>query len=183
MLHYNNLDSADIKYFCEIDKVEKIEQWNHVNKYEFIYAVSDLGRVKSLKFGKQKILKQCDNFIYMSVCLSVNNIKHHIPVHIVVACSFLGHVPCGKTLVINHKDLNKHNNIKTNLEITTTRINSNRAHLPSTSKYIGVCWEKESNKWVARIHVNKKRKTLGRFKTEIEAHNAYQKALCEVISI
>lgn len=46
-----------------------------------------------------------------------------------------------------------------------------------TSEYKGVYFHKAANKWHAKITINGKRKYLGLFKTELEAHNAYQKAL------
>lgn len=56
-----------------------------------------------------------------------------------------------------------------------------KVHIPNhTSKYIGVCLEKKSKKWVAQIRINKIQKTIGRFETEIEASNAYQKQLNEI---
>ena len=33
------------------------EIWKDIKEYEGLYQVSNLGRVKSLKFGKEKILK------------------------------------------------------------------------------------------------------------------------------
>lgn len=46
-----------------------------------------------------------------------------------------------------------------------------------TSEYKGVSFHKASNKWVAQITINGKQKHLGRFNNEIDASNAYQKAL------
>lgn len=48
MEYYKNLDLADIKYFCDIDQVEKIEEWRDVENYIDIYKISDLGRLKGL---------------------------------------------------------------------------------------------------------------------------------------
>jgi hypothetical protein len=39
----------------------------------------------------------------------------------------------------------------------------------SSSKYIGVSWDKSRNKWTVSININNKAKFLGRFKYEIEA--------------
>lgn len=44
-----------------------------------------------------------------------------------------------------------------------------------SSKYNGVLRTKY-NKWVAKIYIKQSQKYLGTFNTEIEAHNAYQKA-------
>ncbi len=50
-----------------------------------------------------------------------------------------------------------------------------------SSKYKGVSFDKNRNKWVSYININKKRKHIGYFNTEIEAHKALQKALKEVL--
>lgn len=57
------------------------------------------------------------------------------------------------------------------------RRNANKKHLKSTSKYIGVNFNKGTNKWVARILINGKSKYLGLHKTEYDAHLAYQNEL------
>ena len=44
------------------------------------------------------------------------------------------------------------------------------------SKYKGVCWKKESRKWVARIGFQKKEVHLGYFTSEIDAARAYDDA-------
>ncbi len=45
-----------------------------------------------------------------------------------------------------------------------------------TSKYKGVSWRKESNKWAAKIYVNKKHIHLGYYGDEQEAAEAYNQA-------
>ena len=49
-----------------------------------------------------------------------------------------------------------------------------------SSKYKGVCWNKNSNKWLSRITVNGKSKSLGLFNCELTAAAAYQKKLAEI---
>jgi hypothetical protein len=45
------------------------------------------------------------------------------------------------------------------------------------SKYKGVCWNKQSNKWKSVIYIDGKQKYLGSFTDECEAHLEYEKAL------
>ena len=52
-----------------------------------------------------------------------------------------------------------------------------------TSEYKGVSFHKASNKWIARITINGKRKYLGLFKTEEEAYNALESYKREHYSI
>lgn len=58
-------------------------------------------------------------------------------------------------------------------------MNSNKV-IHKTSKYKGVYWHKEHNKWVAHISDNGKQKTLGDFMDEIEAAKAYDKKAVEM---
>ena len=53
--------------------------------------------------------------------------------------------------------------------------------IPS-SKYKGVSWRKDISKWVSRIRINGKSKSFGHFISEEEAHEAYQKALKELLN-
>ena len=152
-----------------------MEIWKNINND---YQISNLGNVKSLKFGKEKILnKYLNKQGYYCVCLSVNNKKQKTNVHILVAEAFLNHKKCGYKLVINHKDFDRSNNYLNNLEIITQRENTNLKQFKSTSKYTGVSFNKLSNKWLSQIHANGKQKYLGLFNTEIEAYNRYKEYL------
>lgn len=179
MEYYKILDLADIVYFCELDHIEKIELWEFVQNYDNKYMVSDLGRIKSFKYKEPRIMKQAKNSHgYLGVSLSRKNLIKTTLIHALVAESFLGHIiGCG--LVVNHKNFIRIDNIKSNLEIVTIRENANQKHLKSTSIYTGVSYDKTCDKWVSSIHINGKQKTLGRFKTELEAHNCYQQKLKE----
>jgi len=181
-----------INYFCEFDKIWKIEEWRDIPNYEGIYKISDLGRIKSLSriilkkrkypsISKEKILKLGkDNRGYSNIVLCFNSKRKTRKVHQLVAIAFLNHTVCGSILVINHKNFIKTDNKKLNLEIVTSRENSNRQHIKSASKYTGVSWCNKTKKWRARIGIKFYRKHLGLFINEIDAYNAYQKALLEI---
>ena len=91
------------------------EIWCPIKGYENIYEVSDKGRVKSLKFGKERILKlgiTTDG--YLMVKLLKNGEKKNLLVHRLVAQTF---IPNPDNLPeVNHKDENKENNSVQNLE-------------------------------------------------------------------
>lgn len=159
------------------------EEWKDIVGYEEVYQISNLGNIKSLKFQKEKTLKpQTNTKGYFIVNLYKNKKMKSHQIHQLVAMAFLNHTPCKMELVINHINFDKKDNKVYNLEIVTNRENSNRKHLKSTSKYTGVCFEKDRNKWTAQIKIDGKRVLLGRFSNEIDASNAYQSKLKEVIN-
>ncbi len=53
--------------------------------------------------------------------------------------------------------------------------------MPTKPKSIfkGVYWEEKRKKWRSSIRINGRTVNLGRYQTEIQAHNAYQRALTD----
>jgi len=84
--------------------------------------------------------------------------------------------PKGK--MIDHADNNGLDNRRQNLRPATRGQNShNRRKKPRTSsRFVGVSFEKRTGKWHARITFQKKRVSLGRFDNEVEAAKAYDEA-------
>ena len=102
----------------------KKEYWKPVVGYEGLYEVSNWGRVKSLKFGKEKILKPSKNKKgYLHVVLCKENILKNFLVHRLVAEAFIPNPNNYKE--VNHKDEDKSNNIVTNLEWCDRKYNQN----------------------------------------------------------
>ncbi|MEG9208263.1 NUMOD4 domain-containing protein [Lactococcus garvieae] len=100
------------------------EEWRDIVGYENIYQVSNLGRVRSLHYGRIRILAQAENIDgYLVVNLCVNMNKKSLRVHRLVASAFITN-PQNKPQV-NHIDENKKNNQIKNLEWTTEKENSN----------------------------------------------------------
>ena len=170
----------------------KEEEFRDVKGYEGLYKVSNLGNVISLcrrvkakndsfRIISSKVIKGYESASgYFLVRLYKNKKAKGRTIHSLVAEAFLGHTPNGHNLVVNHIDFNRKNNQVSNLEIVTNRENTNKKHLKSSSDYIGVSWYKITNKWKSDIYVNGKVKHLGYFKCELEASEAYQKALNKI---
>ena len=100
------------------------EIWKDKKDYEGHYQVSNFGRVKSIKFGKERIMNLVtDKYGYLYVNLYKNNIKKAYFVHRLVAEAFLpnpNNLPC-----VNHKDEDKSNNIVSNIEWCDVKYNTN----------------------------------------------------------
>jgi len=164
------------------------EIWKDIPVFDGMYQVSNLGRVKSLDryvnhyAGGKRIIKgrirkySIDKRGYTGYIFSIKQKNRFISTHVLVAMSFLNHKPNGFKYVVHHKDNNKSNNNVNNLEVITMRENV-YTHNKGTSKYKGVSWDKQHNKWASFIYIKNKNKYLGRFKNEYEAHIAYQKEL------
>jgi hypothetical protein len=158
-----------------------IEIFKDVKGYEGLYQVSNIGRVKSLN---KELVMTPENTIYgyHRVRLYKQGKRKWFFIHQLVAVAFLNHTICGHKLVINHIDFDKTNNNISNLEIVTSRVNGNQKHIKSSSIYVGVDWHSAKNKWRSRIHIGGKRISLGSYTNEVDAHNAYQKALNDLES-
>ena len=100
------------------------EIWCPIKGYEGVYEVSDKGRVKSIGYGKERILKPGRNTQgYLQFCLCKNGEKKMCLVHRLVAKTF---IPNPDNLPeVNHKDENKENNSVHNLEWCSSKYNAN----------------------------------------------------------
>ena len=78
------------------------EIWKDIKDYEGHYQVSNLSRVKSIKFGKEIIMKQHIRGGYYYVGLSKNGIVKNYSVHHLVSQSFIPNP--NNYPFVNHKD-------------------------------------------------------------------------------
>lgn len=116
-----------------------MDVWKDIEGFEGMYQVSESGFVKSLKrvvkgssankgrrTVSERIIREWENFRgYKLVTLSKGGKTKGVPVHILVAKAFIDN-PENKPEV-NHKDGNKSNNIKGNLEWATRLENQRHA--------------------------------------------------------
>jgi len=101
------------------------EVWKDVNGYEGLYQVSNLGRVKSLQYGKERILTPIKNgkdnmHIYLNVRLYGKRVWY-IGIHHLVALAFLNKK--SNNLEVNHKNGITFDNWVGNLEWVTHKQN------------------------------------------------------------
>ena len=146
------------------------ENWLPIVGYEN-YEVSDLGRVKNVK--SSRILKpQLNSLGYFHVALWENKNKKQNMIHRLVLQTFL---PIVEMKEVNHKNHNKNDNRLENLEWCSRSENQRfkKKRKGLTSKYVGVYWFKNRNKWYSSCRLNGKKVHLGSFDDEREAGNAY----------
>lgn len=115
-----------IKRICRCIIKKEAEIWKPVNEefYKELYLVSNYGRIKSLAWNKERILKQKNtNSGYLSVLLCKNNKRKEKLVHRLVMEAFFEK----SERDINHIDGNKTNNFIENLEFVTKSQNMTHA--------------------------------------------------------
>lgn len=124
------------------------ERWLPVVGFQGLYAVSDLGRVKSLARTaavsgggqrpiRERILKTAtDRGGYLKVCLCNDSVQEHPFVHHLVLKAFIGPRPVGMQCC--HFDGNRANNRLTNLRWDTHRANmDDRSRHGTQPKLVG----------------------------------------------
>lgn len=144
-----------------------MEIWKIIEGFEN-YEVSNLGNVRN----KVKIMKLHDNGKgYLKVRLTNSKGSKYFYVHRLVLITFSGHE---ENKVVDHINGIRKDNRLENLRWLANIDNTIRGGKKETaSKLRGVA--KDGNRWRSTITIKGKRKFLGRFDTEIEAHEAYMK--------
>jgi len=165
-----------------------MEIWKEIKETDGKYLISNLGRVKSVnrkikhKNGltvniKERILKLSEDYKgYLSANM-YHNKRISIKIHRLVAYYFIENkynLP-----QVNHIDFNKKNNYVENLEWIDNRKNIThyKNSIKSTSKYVGVHYDKNTSKFVAQINIEGVTYTLGRCNNEEDAFYLYKKSL------
>jgi hypothetical protein len=155
---------------------EKEEIWKDVVGYEGLYRVSSFGRVFGVIRDKVRNPSKSSGG-YLGVDFYKDGVGKSRTVHSIMAEAFIDKDYRLKGLVVNHKNFKRDDNRLENLEVITQRENGNLKHIPSSSKYTGVSFNKPNGLWVAEISIKKEKIYLGKFKTEEEASKYYEDAL------
>lgn len=101
------------------------ERWRDIDGYDGIYQVSDLGRVRSKKYGDWRVKRprKCKNG-YLLIDLYRDKKQKSVYVHRLVASAFIENTDSSKT-IINHINEVKTDNRASNLEWCTASYNMN----------------------------------------------------------
>lgn len=98
----------------------------------------------------------------------------------VVAYEIMNNEKLSKKMVVDHRNGIKTDNRWSNLELKTYRQNNQNKKVHRNGKLVGCYFDKQHQKFRARININGKVKHLGLFTTELEAHNVYKKACAQL---
>jgi len=157
-----------------------MENWKDIKGYEGSYQVSDIGRVKSIKFNKEKMLSKTKlSNGYLRVSLSKDGKSKTKTIHSLVAESFLNH-KSNMYIVVDHINNVKIDNNLSNLQIISQRANSSKDRKNKYSNYTGVTWHKNDKRWQSSIVVDGNQIYLGYFQSEHRASIAYNFALTQL---
>ena len=97
-----------------------MEIWKDIPGYEGLYQITLSGKVRSLNYnrtGKIQELKQILNRGYLQVNLSKKSKIRSFQIQVLLAMTFLNHVPSGHKFVVDHKNNNSLDNRLKNLQI------------------------------------------------------------------
>jgi hypothetical protein len=161
------------------------EIWKPVVGYEGLYEVSNLGRIKSIRFGEKIMKLRYDKGGYLTAGLTKNNKQTILLVHRIVLKAFVG-LPENKQ-ECDHINRNRDDNRLENLRWVTRSKNQLNKTAHGKSKFKGVSYNtfkynrKDGTYGVllrirSSIKINNKTILLGYFETEEQAGEAYKTA-------
>lgn len=166
------------EYCIMNDNPPYIEIWKDIKGYEGLYQVSNLGRVRSLIFRNNKIIKKRKNPLimkfskrsgYYNVNLRNNKDRKSFQVHRLVAETFIKKEK--NKNIVNHKDFNKLNNNVNNLEWVNQKENIHWSI--ENMKHAKKCKNKLNEQYIRKkgksYELTLKKTYIGTYKTLKEA--------------
>lgn len=128
-----------------------------------------VSRTNTIKVGQRAGYSRKDNYRVINISRKIH-LEHRL-----IWLYHHGYMPADK---IDHIDGNPANNDISNLRECSQAENSQNRKKPitNTSGYLGVCFNKKSNKWQANIRHSNKLHHLGLFHTPDQAYQAYLNA-------
>ena len=154
------------------------EEWKSIDGF-IKYQVSNIGRVRNANTGR--FLKPSVNERgYNAVTLRVDNQKSTGMIHRLVAQEFLEK---GNGYQVDHINHNKLDNCVSNLRWVSNQqnaMNRSKSSSNASSKYKGVCFNNQQNKWLASIKIHNISKYIGNFVNEKDAARAYNNKALEL---
>lgn len=143
-----------------------METWKPIEDYKD-YEVSDTGKIRSLKYGKQRILQdRPDGCGYLQVILCVEGKQVSHKVHKLVAKAFIPNM--NNNLHVDHIDRVVTNNHKDNLRWVTRSENMLNTYRHYRDTY-SIRWLEKVKKYKVQINIQRKQNYLGCFETFEEA--------------
>ena len=156
-----------------------MEDWKYIEGYGKDYKIFRNGDVISCKYKKEKILKsRNDGNGYLQVGLYKNKKEKLFRIHRLIALHFIDNPEDYEC--VDHINGNRTDNRIENLRWVTKSDNTrNGKNWGGCMK--GVYFNKKNNKFHAQIYIDNKKKHLGYFDDELEAHNVYMEKYNEIM--
>jgi hypothetical protein len=153
----------------DVDELKKVFRIRNGNLERIDYRYTN---------GKWTVVenKSNDGGGYCHVGFNGRKVLYHVIVWIL---STGKDIPQG--MDIDHINGNKIDNRIDNLRIVTHRVNMQNRKTHRAGRLVGASYFKERNYWRSDIRIDKKNITIGYYKTEQEAHEAY-KIACKYIA-
>lgn len=167
MIEYHKNFSLGSLPYINLEGLVCWEEFKDIPDYKGQYQVSDLGRIKSLK--SNMIMKlNFNKYGYLYIVLRKDGNNKNLLVHRLVMYTFINI----SKLTVDHINLIKSDNRKSNLRYCTIRENS-IYYINATKGYIGATYAKREGKWACKITLEGKEYWLGYYTTPDEASNMY----------
>lgn len=153
------------------------EIWKDIIGPNKKYQISNFGNIKNHKNQIKKHYSSQDGYCFTTF-RDKNKKTFSKFIHQLVWQYFGNGEISDHNKVIDHIDNDKTNNRIDNLQLISQRDNiiKSRKKMNSSSKFTGVHWRSDNNKWASYIYVKPKTICLGHFNSEAQAGLAYLKA-------